>query len=123
MAIKISGTTVIDDSRNLTNIKEIQETATNVGTGSTIDCNSGTVFYAAPSGNVTYTFSNAPTVCTFSLRVAPSAGIAITWPGSVDWPGATAPDAPASGEVDWYVFSTVDGGTTWYGFQAGDAMA
>jgi hypothetical protein len=123
MAIKVSGTTVIDDSRNLTNIKEIQETATNVGTGSTIDCNSGTVFYAAPSSNVTYTFSNAPTVCTFSLRITPSAAVTITWPGSVDWPGGTAPDAPASGEVDWYVFSTVDGGTTWYGFQAGDALA
>jgi hypothetical protein len=123
MALKIQGTTVVDDNRNLTNIKEIQETATNVGTGSTINCNEGTVFYTTPNANVTYTFSNAPTVCTFSLRITPSASIAITWPTSVDWPGGTAPDAPASGETDWYVFSTVDGGTTWYGFQAGDALA
>ena len=39
------------------------------------------------------------------------------------WPGGTAPDAPASGETDVFVFYTVDGGTNWYGFQAGDALA
>ena len=46
-----------------------------------------------------------------------------TWPSSVKWSGATAPDAPASGEKDVYVFVTTDGGTTYYGKQAGDAVA
>lgn len=46
-----------------------------------------------------------------------------TWPSSVKWSGATAPDAPASGEKDVYLFVTTDGGTTYYGKQAGDAVA
>ena len=31
--------------------------------------------------------------------------------------------APANGETDVYSFFTTDGGTTYYGFQAGDAMS
>jgi sugar lactone lactonase YvrE len=47
----------------------------------------------------------------------------IAWPSSVKWAGGTAPSAPAVGEKDVYNFFTLDGGTTYYGFQAGDAMA
>ena len=47
----------------------------------------------------------------------------IAYPASVDWPSGTAPTAPASGETDVYTFYTTDGGTTYYGFQVGDAMA
>jgi len=46
-----------------------------------------------------------------------------TYPASVDWAGGTAPDAPADGETDVLSFYTTDGGTTYYGFQVGDAMA
>jgi hypothetical protein len=46
----------------------------------------------------------------------------ITWPASVDWPSATAPTLTASG-TDVLVFITCDGGTTWYGFVAGLALA
>lgn len=52
-----------------------------------------------------------------------SAPATITYPSSVKWAGATAPDAPAAGEKDVYVFVTTDGGTTYYGKQAGDAVA
>ena len=47
----------------------------------------------------------------------------ITYPSSVKWSGATTPDAPAGGEKDVYTFVTTDGGTTYYGKQAGDAVA
>lgn len=103
-----------------------EESYTAVGTGTTINCSLGNVFAATPSGNVTYTFSNPPTSGTaygFTLTVTPSATISITWPTSVDWAGGTAPTAPASGETDVFAFFTRDGGTTWYGFQSGDAMA
>ena len=46
-----------------------------------------------------------------------------TYPTAVDWPAGTAPAAPAAGETDVLAFYTDDGGTNWYGFQAGDAMA
>ena len=99
-----------------------------VGTisSSTLDLETGNVFSHAPSTNVTYVFSNPPasgTAYGFTLKVTPSATVTVTWPSSVDWEGGTAPDAPASGETDVYMFYTQDGGTTYYGFHAGDAMA
>lgn len=93
---------------------------------STIDLSTGTVFSDAPSSSPTYVFSNPPasgTAYGFTLKVTPSATVTITWPAAVDWPSGTAPTSPASGETDVYAFYTQDGGTTWYGFQAGDAMA
>ena len=100
----------------------------NVGTisSSTLDLETGNVFSHAPSANVTYVFSNPPasgTAYGFTLKVTPSATVTVTWPSGVDWAGGTAPDAPASGETDVYAFYTQDGGTTYYGFQAGDAMS
>lgn len=99
-----------------------------VGTiaSSTLDLETGNVFSHAPSSNVTYVFNNPPAsgiAYGFTLKVAPSATVTVTWPSSVDWAGGTSPDAPASGEIDVYVFYTQDGGTTYYGFLAGDAMA
>jgi len=94
--------------------------------GTTVSATSGNVFNHAPSGDVAYTFSNPPTTGSaydFTLKVTPSATVAITWPSSVKWAGGTAPTAPANGETDVYTFYTTDGGTTYYGFQVGDALA
>jgi len=95
-------------------------------TGTTLDLTTGNVFSDAPATSPTYVFSNPPATGTaygFTLKVTPSATVTVTWPASVDWAGGTAPTAPASGETDVYAFYTQDGGTTYYGFQAGDAMA
>jgi len=62
------------------------------------------------------------TVYQYSTAGAPAAAT-FTYPASVDWPSGTAPDAPADGETDVLSFYTADGGTTWYGFQVGDALA
>ena len=192
MAIKISGTTVIDDSRNLTNLgsaltvaqggtgatiastalinlgltataaeinyldittlgtsqaskavtadangdvnlaeelkaKSYNETYVALsGTAVTVNCETGNVFSLATSGTTTFTFSNPPTSGTaYGMLIKLTAGgtHTITWPASVDWAGGTAPDAPASGETDILGFITYNGGTTWYGFLAGDAVA
>ena len=47
----------------------------------------------------------------------------LTYPASVKFPSGTAPAAPADGETDILEFSTMNGGTTWYGVRTGDAMA
>lgn len=96
------------------------------GTAVTINCESGNFFALSTSGNTTFTFSNPPasgTAYSFTLKLTAGGTHTITYPASVDWAGGTAPDAPASGETDLLAFTTYDGGTTWYGFQAGDAMA
>jgi len=99
--------------------------ATGTSGAVTIDLNTGNNFSTAMAGAVTYTFSNAATsgtVSSFTLKVVNN-GSAITWPASVDWPGGTAPTLSASGATDVFTFFTHDGGTTWYGFTAGQGMA
>ena len=99
--------------------------ATGTSGAVTVDLDTGNNFSTAMAGAVTYTFSNAATsgkVSSFTLKVV-NDGNAITWPASVDWPAATAPTLSASGATDYFVFMTHDGGTTWYGFTAGQAMA
>jgi DNA-binding beta-propeller fold protein YncE len=59
----------------------------------------------------------------YQYSTGSSALATITYPSSVIWSGGTAPTAPANGETDVYTFYTDDGGTTYYGFQVGDALA
>jgi hypothetical protein len=93
----------------------------------TIDCQTGTVFAITLSENTTFTFSNPPSSGTaygFTLKlVQDSTTRTVTWPASVDWPINTAPIISSdSADVDVLVFFTHDGGTTWYGFVAGQEM-
>ena len=95
-------------------------------TSSTLDLSTGNVFSDAPATSPTYVFSNplaSGTAYGFTLKVTPSATVTVTWPASVGWAAGTAPTAPASGETNVFVFYTQDGGTTYYGFLAGGAMA
>ena len=99
------------------------------GSGSTtLDLANGNVFqHTASGGNVTFVFSNPPSsgnAGSLTLKwIQDSSDRTITWPGSVDWAGGSAPDVTSgSAKVDVYTFFTVDGGTIWYGFQAGADM-
>jgi hypothetical protein len=69
---------------------------------------------------------NNSTAYAMSLKVVQDSGASgytVTWPASVDWPAATAPTLTATASaVDQFVFYTYDGGTTWYGFTAGQAL-
>jgi len=116
---------LIADSYN-----ESYNAVTSTSNATTVDCETGNVFSHTLTEATTFTFSNPPTTGTayaFSLRIvqdASASGFAVTWPASVDWPSATAPTLTATASaVDWFVFSTVDGGTTWYGFTSGQALA
>ena len=94
------------------------------GTSPTADPNNGGAFSLTMTGNTTFTFGGTTSGygVGFVLQLTGN-GSTVTWPSSVDWAGGTAPDAPASGETDIYVFWTRDGGTTWYGVQSIDAAA
>ena len=59
----------------------------------------------------------------YQYSTGSSALATITYPSSVIWSGGTTPTVPANGETDVYTFYTDDGGTTYYGFQVGDALA
>jgi len=103
---------------------------TSTSNATTVNCRDGNVFSHTLTENTTFTFSNPPASGTsygFTLKIvqdASASGFTVTWPASVDWPAATAPTLTATADaVDVFVFFTHDGGTTWYGFQAGDALA
>ena len=92
------------------------------GTSPTCNVDNAGAFSLTMTGNTTFTFSGADNNWSqgFILQLTGN-GSTVTWPSSVDWSEATAPDAPASGETNIYVFWTRNGGTTWYGVQAVDA--
>ena len=97
------------------------------GTTPSVTYADGGSFDITLSGNTTFTFGAASSGYStgFIIEVTGDASTAytITWPAVVDWAGGTAPDAPAVGEKDIYVFWTRDGGTIWHGALALDASA
>ena len=111
-------------------ISEEYTAVTSSSNATTCNMRDGTNFSHTLTENTTFTFSNPASsgkVSAFTLKVvqdASASGYTVTWPTAVDWPSATAPTLTATASaVDYFVFITHDGGTTWYGFTAGQAMA
>ena len=103
---------------------------TSSSNAATLNLRDGDNFTHTLTENVTYTFSNPAAsgkASAFTLKVVQDSGASgytITWPSSVDWAAATAPTLTATASaVDYFVFITTDGGTTYYGFTAGQALA
>jgi len=89
-----------------------------------VDLELGNVFTYTLSGGQTLTFTNpaaSGTACSFSLIITNGGSATLTYPSSVDWAAATAPTLTASG-IDILTFTTIDGGTIWYGIVSGLAM-
>ena len=111
-------------------VKDYGETVNVIGStgGGTqdIDLEAGNVVTATVDTSAnTFTFSNPSTSgesCRFTLILTNGGRQTVNWPASVDWAGGSAPTLTTSG-VDVLAFTTVDGGTIWYGFPAGLAMA
>jgi hypothetical protein len=111
-----------------TSYNETYAAVTSTTNATTINCEAGNTFSHTLTEDTTFTFSNPPTSGTgysFTLKIVQdSTARAITWPASVDWAAATAPTiSTGSGEVDVFVFFTTDGGTTFYGFTAGQVLS
>ena len=144
MAIKVGGTTVIDDSRNFTSIvsatltgtlqtQKIAETLVavgNSGTAATLNLSSGTVFTVTLNGNATLTITNPTNVASFMLILTNDAtpGRTVTFAGSgasFKFPGgaATLSRTTTAAGIDIWVFFSPDGGTTYYGNIAMKNMA
>lgn len=104
MAIQVNGTTVIDDSRNVTlantNITGIktatfQSQGSSVTTTGAVTINWSTAqnyLQTEPTGSITYTFIAPPGPCHLQLIInsdGASTAQTITWPGTVVWLVAT----------------------------------
>ena len=91
------------------------------GATATIDMEVANFFSATLDQACTFTFSNPAAsgdFCGFVLELTNGGAFVITYPASVDFVGGVAPTLTASG-VDQLVFTTRDGGTTYFAFVAG----
>lgn len=121
--VNITGELIVDS------YNETYAAVTSTTNATTVDCEAGNTFSHTLTENTTFTFSNPPASgigYTMSIEIiqdASASGYTVTWPASVDWPAATAPTLTADASAkDVFVFTTRDGGTTWYGFTAGQAL-
>ena len=110
-------------------ISEEYTAVTSTSNATTVNLQDGTNFSHTLTENTTFTFSNPAASgksSSFTLKLVQdsgASGFTVTWPTAVDWPAATAPTLTATASaVDYFVFITHDGGTTWYGFTAGQAL-
>ena len=106
-----------------------QETYIAKSAASTVTCDlsTGQHFSVTISANTTFAFSNPPSSGTsfafILILTQHSTARTLTWPNTVDWAGGSPPDAAGNNEVQAYAFITRDGGTTYYGFLGGTAIA
>jgi hypothetical protein len=124
-----TGLAVFGTTPTLTGLREAYSAVTSSSGTATLDFSAATVFQLTLSEDVsTFTWNNAPTSGTafgFTLKVIQdSTARTIAFPASVDWPGGIAPTlSSGSGDVDVFTFFTIDGGTTYYGFTAGQDLS
>jgi len=107
-----------------------QSVALTSGTSVTLDISQGSVFTITLAHNIsTFTWSNPATsgdVSAFVLKVTQdgTGSRTIAFPAAVDFAGGTAPTlSTGANDVDVFVFFTVDGGNTYYGFTAGQDLS
>jgi hypothetical protein len=92
----------------------------------TLNMDNGPIHEVALAGNVTFTYSNPvaagnSTSMTLIATQDGTGGHSMTWPASVKWDSGVAPVPTTTAlAVNIYTFFTIDGGTIWYGFEAGD---
>lgn len=130
MAVKVSGTTVVDDNKVFlpTNASSVAATVSISGGAVTLNLNTTTVFNVSLNANITtFTIQNIQSAGRSSSFVivftADGTARSVTWPTSFKWPGGSAPTLTStSSKKDVFVFFTTDGGTTWQAFISGQNL-
>lgn len=92
----------------------------------TLDLNDATTFLVTRNANITtLTVSNpnssSGTAHSFSIIFTGNGTTySVSWPASIKWAGGNSPSLTSTnGKKDILHFTTVDGGTNWYGFIGG----
>ena len=118
MAIKIAGTEVIDGSRAVVNMSNIEGKYSQFHGSATIITTvldmSKPIMRRTLSAPTTFTASNIATgKCAILMLDVSSSGHLPTWPSSIQWPGdGTEPDWDATGVQHWVVGFTCWDSTT-----------
>ena len=91
--------------------------------GGSIDLSLGNVFVHTPSGNRTYSITNAVNGQAHSFTLIINMGSTVrtlTFPSSIKWQGGEIPDLSTASKTYVLTFMTIDGGTTWLGMFGGE---
>jgi hypothetical protein len=129
---RLGGAVSVEDNEvTRPKLKDYSETTVIANTGATytIDLENGNVFNLTLTGDCTYTFSNPPAsgsagAFTLIQNQDGTGSRTVTWPASVEWAGGSAPTITSTASsTDVFTFITTDGGTTWYGFTAGQEFS
>jgi len=104
-------------------LKDYAETKVAMGSATAVNLEDGNVFSKTISGTTTLTFTNPSSAAatSFSLILTNGGSATLNFPSAVDWSAATAPTLTQSG-IDILTFTSIDGGSIWYGIVAGQAM-
>ena len=128
-SLTVSGTVTTANTYSNTYVESIKTVSQALSANAiTLDLSTGQNFTHTLANNLTYTFANPPqsSAFGFTLKIiqdSGASGYTVTWPGTVEWPSATAPTLTATANgTDIFVFTTDDGGTSYYGFTAGQAF-
>ncbi len=100
-----------------------EKVVTLTGTATTINLNDGNVFTQTPSGDRTYTISNAVSGKAHSFTFIITMGStvwALTFPQSVKWAGGEIPDMTTKSKAYVLTFLTINDGSTWFGMFGGE---
>jgi hypothetical protein len=115
-----NGATVLNGATQIKQVKATK-TAPAISTSTlTLDLSTGSDFAVALNANITALTISNPAASGlesifFLTFTADGTARSVTWPGSVKWPGGTAPTLTSTnGKVDEFCFKTFDGGTTYY---------
>lgn len=125
-AIDLSGSTIYKPG--FKSYEEKIKVHGTVGSGVLVlNYNDGNVQTVTLSANITsLSFSNVPLTgvrATVTLEVTDTR-FDVTWPAAIKWAaGAIPPKSNVNTAIDIYTFTTVNGGTTWMGFQVGFKMS
>lgn len=125
MAIKVSGTTIIDDSRvvNDAKLQAYKEKIVSVGTVTTntnLDLSLGNLFDVTLGGSVTFTFTNPPgsgfsQPATIILRQDGTGNRTATFTGALYTDGQLPQLSTGANDIDVLTFFTLDQGSSWFG--------
>lgn len=106
-----------------------ESVVTQSGSTGSLDLSAANVFEQTVTGDISFSFDNptsSPAGNSFLLILIQDStgGHAITWPSSVQWPGGSAPGLSTNANDKHILsFESPDGGSTWYGFVAGENVA
>ncbi|MGD9670786.1 MAG: hypothetical protein AB7U75_17360 [Hyphomicrobiaceae bacterium] len=101
----------------------------NSGMSYTIDLTLGNVFAITLTGDCEFTFSNpsaSGTACNLTLLLTQDStgSRTVTWPAAVKWTSGAEPTLFTNPDsVNILAFMTINGGTTWFGAEAGGSEA